>query len=433
LSSSPGDASSHQQSDPPILSQRHLSLSPPKASTSTIQDKNKHKETRQKLTTCNPDTPMSKDPSAVILAALQNLKRKNKEQVCQFSMEQQQQINHLAAELTKSTESKKRHLDEISSLTKDVESKNKKLRMTKTQNETLKNKIDTLKKERNKIRERFHVMKEKAKEQHDELSALQQSQEAIKRKAYNSGFGDATAHAASTHTIALPNVLDKTTVSTLIVDSFKKVHPAKPPMHCAMVVADAVWTLFDGQCKDYLTDWSTEIIRQKNPYRQGEEIAKVMDLSAGQLNISGYKELRKGLEKKNKQGLIPRAKGWLCSQYYVQEAMYSIEKVAKREIPYQMLPGIDGFQFDYEKALLYLNDKVFKLSAPAKDRTQPRILWGFTCDGVRVSRNVSLMIAGVKCLDPRAIDPRTGEYVSLVQSPDCCFPFKVIVCSDCWR
>jgi ribosomal protein L37AE/L43A len=33
-------------------------------------------------------------------------------------------------------------------------------------------------------------------------------------------------------------------------------------------------------------------------------------------------------------------------------------------------------------------------------------------------------------LDPRAIDPKTGVYISLVQSPNLCFPFKVVVASD---
>ena len=299
MSSSPGDASSHQQSDPPIVSQSHLSLSPPRLTTSTqtpIQNQKKQpKTTRKKLATCNPDTPTSVDP-------LQNFNRQKLQQVCQ----QQQQIFKLYDELT---QSQKRHLDEISFLKNDMESKNKKLRMTETQNDTLNNKIDTLKIEMQKIHERFKVMKETAKAQHDELSTLQKTLEKSKRAAYKSGFNDATAHATSTNIITLPNVLDKTTVSTLIVDCFKMVHPTKPQMHCASVVAGAVWTLFNGACQDHFTDWSTEIIRQKNPYRQGEEIAKVMDLCAGQLNITGFRELRKGLERKKQRRAHPKRQG----------------------------------------------------------------------------------------------------------------------------
>jgi hypothetical protein len=117
---------------------------------------------------------------------------------------------------------------------------------------------------------------------------------------------------------------------------------------------------------------------------------------------------------------------------YVKEAMYAIEREAKKVIPYTMLDPdvIDGFQLDYAKALLYLNDHVFDLKEAASDRTKPPVLWGFTVDGVRVSQNITIIIAGMKCLDPRAIDPKTKEYISLVQSPDMCFPFKVLVCSD---
>ena len=100
-----------------------------------------------------------------------------------------------------------------------------------------------------------------------------------------------------------------------IKEIFKKVHKKKGHHKCAATVTNCVWNLYDGKCKPYFAEWLSEIIREKNPYRQAEEIAKVMDLMPGQLNLSGYNELRKGLEAKNKQGLIPRTKGWLCSEF----------------------------------------------------------------------------------------------------------------------
>ena len=70
--------------------------------------------------------------------------------------------------------------------------------------------------------------------------------------------------------------------------------------------------------------------------------------------------------------------------------MYKIEDEAKKIIPYEMLllDEVDGFCLDFEKALLYLNDHVFGLKAVAQDANQPRILWAFTVDGVRVSQNI---------------------------------------------
>jgi hypothetical protein len=226
------------------------------------------------------------------------------------------------------------------------------------------------------------------------------------------------------NTIALPDNLDQSTLAKLITEAFLKVDGTKPPHECAAIGAAAIWNMYDGQAKAFLAQWSTNIIRQKNPYRQAKEIAKVMDMSPGQLNLSGYMELRKGLEIKKKKGKIPRGKGWLCSEHYVKSAQYAIEKEAVQHIPYAMLPSADGFQFDYEKALLYLNDHVFRLKNAARDPTQPRILWAFTVDGVWVSANITLFIAGIKCLDPRAIDPKTGVFISLVQSPD-----KSVFCS----
>jgi hypothetical protein len=92
--------------------------------------------------------------------------------------------------------------------------------------------------------------------------------------------------------ITLPNKLDPTTLAQLITEAFTEVHKNKKPHQCAAIAAKAVWNLYDGKCKLFLEEWTTEIIRQKNPYRQGEEIAKVMDLSPGQLNLAGFRELR---------------------------------------------------------------------------------------------------------------------------------------------
>jgi hypothetical protein len=232
--------------------------------------------------------------------------------------------------------------------------------------------------------------------------------------------------------IDLPNQVDSTTLTTIIDQSFSIVHPRRRVQKKATVAAEAVWKLYDGRCQSKLKDWSAEAIREENPYRKAEEIAKVMDLSAGQLNLSGYSELRKGLEIRNKRGKIPKGKGWLCPEYYVKCAQYAIEREARKAIPYEMLPlaDIDGFQFNYEKAMCYLTDKVYKLAAAAKDSSQPRVMWAYTVDGVRVSRNVTLVIAGLKCIDPRATDPETGQYITLVQSPSLCFPLKVLVTPD---
>ena len=95
---------------------------------------------------------------------------------------------------------------------------------------------------------------------------------------------------------------------------------------------------------------TTKLIRRENPYRKAEEIAKVMDLSPGTLNITGFAKLRKGLEIKNKNGKIPNGKGWLCGEWFVKHAMYAIEQGTNKVIPYSMLPPneINGFEVNDE-------------------------------------------------------------------------------------
>jgi hypothetical protein len=329
----------------------------------------------------------------------------------------------------------KRKSQDISSLTTELATHKKKLQQTERTHHSLEQANKKVKKDNQDLVKLLQEAKENVKERQQEISSLRQEhKEQMEAKAkleFQRGVRKGIQKATK-NTIVLPDNLTQSTLAKLITEAFLKVDGTKPPHECAGIAAAAVWNMYDGQAKAYLAQWSTDIIRQKNPYRQAEEIAKVMDMSPGQLNLSGYMELRKGLEIKNKKGKIPRGKGWLCSEHYVKSAQYAIEKEAMQHIPFAMLPSaeVDGFQFDYEKALLYLNDHVFCLKNAASDPTQPRILWAFTVDGVRVSANVTLIIAGIKCLDPRAIDPKTGVFISLVQSPDKCFPLKVLVCKD---
>jgi hypothetical protein len=184
--------------------------------------------------------------------------------------------------------------------------------MMETKVDYLKHSNDSLQNKSQQLEETLQVLKEKVTVQQNNLTVQQnnllellQNQARIEAEAYSKGLSDGVTNAnfknKNDQTIVLPPKLDKTTLSTLIVDSFKKVHPKKHPRNCAMVAASAVWDLYNGACKSHLVDWSTEIIQQKNPYRQAEEIAKVMDLCAGQLNITGYKQLRKCLEAKTKK------------------------------------------------------------------------------------------------------------------------------------
>ena len=85
-----------------------------------------------------PDTVLSMDSSVILLAGKQ-MKRNQLVEVCQFVVEQQQQ--QAAQENAKLTRSNKRHLDEISTLKNEMESK---VDYLKHNNDSLQNKSQQL-------------------------------------------------------------------------------------------------------------------------------------------------------------------------------------------------------------------------------------------------------------------------------------------------
>ena len=202
--------------------------------------------------------------------------------------------------------------------------------------------------ESRQLHETIEFWKKKSKAGEEELLSLHQKQEWAKTKSYEKGVSDGIlqtttkAQAAKQPTIHLPKELDAKTVSEFIKTAFRMVAPRRHTATFSEIVADAaLHHLYDGQCKFLLKESLKTEIMKDNPYRQAEEIAKVMDLSPGQLNLSGYTELRYGLEEKNEKGKIPRGGGWLCRPHYLKEAQKAIQAAAKVEVPYQMLPEID--------------------------------------------------------------------------------------------
>jgi hypothetical protein len=101
---------------------------------------------------------------------------------------------------------------------------------------------------------------------------------------------------------------------------------------------------------------------------------------------------------------------------------------------------LDGFVFkvgvadDYSTLLIFLLE-MFKLDGIAKASTQAPVQIACTLDGADISRNVSHVTAGIKILDPRAINPISHLPIGMdgskkVQSRELCFPFKMIFTRD---
>jgi hypothetical protein len=198
-------------------------------------------------------------------------------------------------------------------------------------------------------------------------------------------------------------------------------------------------TLFDGKCRTYLLHKAKGLVQRENPYRRAMIIAKVIDLGGSVLNLSGYDQLRKGVEG-DAQGSIVRKGGWLASKYYVMKAMTAVETAAQHVIPFTNLgaddleDGIDGICFDYAPFLAYVL-KLFKLDEVARDPDAAPVQFSITLDGADLSRNISHVTAGIKMNDPRAVDPISGipigwEDSTKVQSRELCFPMKILIAKD---
>jgi hypothetical protein len=201
-------------------------------------------------------------------------------------------------------------------------------------------------------------------------------------------------------------------------------------------LSETVWNeIYGGECGTYLLDKARRLVNAENPYTCAEEIAKVMDLNAGVLNISAYELLREGVEG-DEDGKIHYGGGILASKYYVKKAMREIEDAAAEVLPYSLVnyEGIDGIVFEYDKMLDYIL-KMFQLDGIAKDGNAPKVQIAITLDGADLSRNITHVTAGIKIIDPRAIDPRSGLPIGMVgstkvQSRELCFVFKIVLAKD---
>ncbi len=127
---------------------------------------------------------------------------------------------------------------------------------------------------------------------------------------------------------------------------------------------------YGGLCGEYLSSSYCVEIQATNPYRNAMEVARVMDLGSGQLNISGLELLRKGIEG-DENGRVKYGGGWLTTKYYLQQANTKVHAAAQLVIPFQEVPtpDLDGSSFDYSKMLVFLLE-MFQLDHIARDTLQ---------------------------------------------------------------
>ena len=179
---------------------------------------------------------------------------------------------------------------------------------------------------------------------------------------------------------------------------------------------------FDAFCKKQYED----VIKQECPYNKPHKVCREMDLSGGVLNQSCIDVMRK-VENLGKYG----RGGYLCSTNKIKDIQKIVHEKMSKNCPYVMIDedGIDGIKFLYIKYLNYIL-KLFKLNRIAC--VEGNIKIAITLDGADLSRNIQHVTAGIKIVDPRAVNPVTGIPIGLegVQSREFCFPMKILLTKD---
>jgi hypothetical protein len=162
------------------------------------------------------------------------------------------------------------------------------------------------------------------------------------------------------------------------------------------------------------------------------EVARVMDLGSGQLNLSGFELLRKGIEG-NVNGREKYGGGWLATKYYLQQAKSRVHAGAQLVIPFQEISttNLDGFTFNHSKIHIFLLE-MFQLADIVRYPSQSPVQLACTLNEADISKFVSHVTAKIKILDPRAINPSSHLPIGLlgskkVQLHDLCFPFKMLL------
>jgi hypothetical protein len=192
---------------------------------------------------------------------------------------------------------------------------------------------------------------------------------------------------------------------------------------------------YGGLCRHYFSSGYCVEIQATNLYCSTMEVARVMDLGSGQLNISGFELFQKGIEG-GVNGRLKYGGGWLTAKNYLQQANSKAHAAAQHVTPFQEIPAtnLDGFSFNYSKILIFLLE-MFQLHDIVRDLSQPPVQLACTLDGANISKFVSHVTAGIKILDPGAIDLISHLTIALegskkVQLWDLCFPFKMLLTGD---
>jgi hypothetical protein len=188
-------------------------------------------------------------------------------------------------------------------------------------------------------------------------------------------------------------------------------------------LADFIWHLSDGTLQPHLLKLARQYYRA-NVFTSFN-ILKEMDLAGGTLSYEGIDVIRRvetGCQKYYRGSMIP-------SKSEIKRMAGLVEWCARGHCPYTVSETDQGevIVFDYAKAMLCVT-KAFGLDEIGKLRS---LSFATSLDGASLSKNLSIVAAGVKVIDRSACCPFSGRLIlqnpltMRAQSRNLCLPFII--------
>ena len=190
----------------------------------------------------------------------------------------------------------------------------------------------------------------------------------------------------------------------------------------AKAIANAAFNVMDGVAEGEILTKARQTLR--NTVFSPFNIARLMDLNGGALNLSSV-ELLRTLEtmgeKYKRDTMLPSAAS-------IKRVFKKVELLGDIKVPYELMHLEQGeaIKFDEEKVLVLLI-KAYGLHETGKVRN---LRFAQSMDGANLTKHLSHVMGGLKICDPSAICPLTkaplfmGDFVK-AQSRNLCFPWRI--------
>ena len=201
--------------------------------------------------------------------------------------------------------------------------------------------------------------------------------------------------------------------------------------HCLFV---SLYNKQPDQFGPILTRFSKQHIRREE--LQAWKFQRTIDLEgAGGLNYECLNSIRRGVEelKRNAIGLVPERTSVANTAKLLEEHASNEYLLGFKESVNQHGPT---FTFDLDVLMrLVLTGHGLDVAAQTSSRkTHKPVIVAYTLDGAQLTNTLGHVTAGIKIVDPRALDPITGIPLHVsgkYQSRDLCFPTQITFGRDC--